>query len=1142
MAQTLQNQLLLAKSMNGIITFDDGAGTVISDGIVSTENLITDTMTSTNMVSTNMNATTVNATDVFSDNIGVTTLGATDITVTNDLIVPRTNYMLYPPMGPLGTTINLSVLVQNFDYDDIAGEFVIYSDAANQMVKVDLLNSQIKIQPNILYLTPQTKLSVQCNNIDISGIITITRIGKTALNTYLGSTINLNQLLQNLSFSENNRTFEIYSDKATFGSLVYFDCSLNYISFQPDRMNITSVAALNLACPQGYISFSNSDVIFNNSTLTIPRTSKTAVNTLLGSSININTLLQNCYFRTTPTRAFEIWDDAASGKMLEVDVSNNAVNINSTVTCNNGILPRASSSATDIQIGGVNQLQYRRSPSAYNVSIGENACRGYPAQPSWNTGVKNIGIGDSALQNIMGGSDNIAIGYQAMQICGNGATYGQTVTPYRNIAIGTGAQKTSLYGTDNIAIGYNCFPSNGSGTRNILLGSNVGGGLSDVADNVVIGSNAMAGTASDNGIVCIGSGAMQFASGSVNRGTFVGSEAGKNNASGGLNTFIGNNAGVNNTSGSQNVCLGTFAGRLSQVTGNYMTCIGYDSNCVQDNEFSIGSDSYSERAELTLPSKVRLSCNQTQTGVTISLTFRTNENVLLTDATTATINLPTPNTDKRSEGCKFYINRQVAGGDITINAPSGQTLALNKSDGTYTTSSSYIWSSRFNTITILCIGSTASGTTWLVLPTTIPQDSIQSFGAVSNVALAFNTNINVLITSTSTTSITLPTPTANNIGATFNIYKTYTGSNIISVVAPATQHILGDGVAAASYNFGYNQTYLILTCIASTGVITWTARGNGLYGINQQVVSNSSSVDYPLCFTTLSTSSSFNPIYGNSTLKYNPNSSLLTVSNLTVGGTLTASSLSASAVTINNQTASSTTQYLNFSTAVTGSLPINASTDLTYVPSTKILSLAGGSFELSKIKPSVIQFNNMPALITTATTLSFPLSGFYTFTMKTAASYIITLPEVTASTVGTQTFFKRIGGSEQDLNFARPNNQAVYIGRTSMTVATPTALIASTQVSCQLTAIQIGEAGAGTFTNVAGVNIFTINTQTSGTLAIGTRIYMGATLGYRIIASYQTGLGGTGSYTSLTVLATASTNVAYTNEAVYGWAVAQINS
>ena len=473
----------------------------------------------------------------------------------------------------------------------------------------------------------------------------------------------------------------------------------------------------------------------------------------------------------------------------------------------------------------------RQTSSLNNVGIGVDTLKGDadPAGYTYSTGSRNTAIGNYALMQQGSGNDNVAIGYQALQLTGlervNG---GLGVTPNRCVAIGAGSQKTNIYGSDNISIGYNCFPNNGGGTRNILLGSNAGVGLAGRDDNVIIGSNCM-GTASDNGIVCIGSGAMQFATGSVNRGTFVGSDAGRNNANGQLNTFIGNSAGIGNASGSQNVCLGTFAGRLSLATGIYMTCIGYDSNCVQSNEFSIGSDTFAERAELTLPNKTRLACNQSQTGTTITLSFRTNENVLLTDATTTTINLPTPNTDGRSEGCKFYINRKVAGVGITINAPSGQTIAYYQSNATYTSAGSYFLNAAAGSITFLCVGSTASGANWQAIPPTISQatDSIYlgttNPYSTSNLSITFggtttpnyhplfidNANLNYK-QSTATLTATNITSSGTIAGTTIT-GTAITGTNVTASTLLTTNNMQINGTFTKGNYQPYKQSQLLST-------------------------------------------------------------------------------------------------------------------------------------------------------------------------------------------------------------------------------------------------------------------------------------------------------------------------------------------
>ena len=109
----------------------------------------------------------------------------------------------------------------------------------------------------------------------------------------------------------------------------------------------------------------------------------------------------------------------------------------------------------------------------------------------------------------------------------------------------------------------------------------------------------------------------------------------------------------------------------------------------------------------------------------------------------------------------------------------------------------------------------------------------QVYVSDSTVFLSFGSNENVLITSTSTLAVKLPTPdtvTDKNIGCTFNIYKTYTGTNIITIIAPTGQSILGNGASGTTYSFGYNETYITVVCIDNTSTgVTWSVRSNGWF-------------------------------------------------------------------------------------------------------------------------------------------------------------------------------------------------------------------------------------------------------------------------------------------------------------------------
>jgi hypothetical protein len=74
MSQTLQNQILLAKSMNGIVSLSDGAGTTITNGSIITNDL------SGNSVSAN-------------------TFNIADLNLTGSLEVPAVNDITNPVSG-----------------------------------------------------------------------------------------------------------------------------------------------------------------------------------------------------------------------------------------------------------------------------------------------------------------------------------------------------------------------------------------------------------------------------------------------------------------------------------------------------------------------------------------------------------------------------------------------------------------------------------------------------------------------------------------------------------------------------------------------------------------------------------------------------------------------------------------------------------------------------------------------------------------------------------------------------------------------------------------------------------------------------------------------------------------------------------
>jgi len=582
MAQTLQNQITYAKSMNGLVTLTDGAGTVIENGSVTSNNITSDSITTNNMNATNM-------------------------------IVPRINTSLIPSFG---STVNLTNLVQNLSFNNTTRYFNFIGDTANPILAFDFANENVSLVGNVVNMYPS-----------------------------------------NLYFSSGNTQFT----------------------------NST-------------VSFPNSNVSFNSY---LPTSTVTP---------------SNSDDLTTKT-----YNDSTYGRLA---VANTFTEQN---TFQKGILPCSGTRTTDIQMGGNNQFQYRQATSEKNIGIGALTIEGdsNPAGQVYNVGKRNIAIGNSALKRLDGGNDNIAIGDQAMRDVGIQRVFGVGVTPYRCIALGSNTLQNCLYGTDHIGIGYNSLINSTTGVGNVCIGSNTGVAISSQNQNTIIGYNA-APTIDDNGVTIISYNACGAATGSFNGGTSVGSFSGYNCVNAQRCSFFGSYAGYGNVGGAYNSCFGYQAGYFSGATVNNTICLGYNSKAIQDYECVFGGEDITEQALLTLPNKTRLACNQSPTGVTINLSFRTNENVILTDTNTTTINLPTPHASSlRNVGCKFYITRSVTTtNNITINAPAGKTIGQMTVSGVMSSSASYTMKSGENNITILCINNT--GLSYLVTNQSYSQSADNS--------------------------------------------------------------------------------------------------------------------------------------------------------------------------------------------------------------------------------------------------------------------------------------------------------------------------------------------------------------------------------------------------------------------------------
>ena len=228
---------------------------------------------------------------------------------------------------------------------------------------------------------------------------------------------------------------------------------------------------------------------------------------------------------------------------------------------------------------GTNALSSLASGSSQNTALG------YSAGQSITTRIYNTFIGAYAGQYV-NQSRNTVIGAYAMR-----GTSGAT-TCVRNVAIGDQALQSVTTGNDSVVIGSSAGKSLTTGNKSVIIGSSAGYSVIVGTDNVYLGnSTGLYQTNSSN--VGIGSQALKGVSGS---------STGYNNVAVGISTLqavttgysnvaIGDGAGYSVTTGDRNVHIGAVAG-YNNSTANNQICVGYYSGYNSSGDGIIGLGQY----------------------------------------------------------------------------------------------------------------------------------------------------------------------------------------------------------------------------------------------------------------------------------------------------------------------------------------------------------------------------------------------------------------------------------------------------------------------------------------------------------------------------------------------------------------------
>ncbi|MBI1287155.1 MAG: hypothetical protein GC178_06200 [Flavobacteriales bacterium] len=238
---------------------------------------------------------------------------------------------------------------------------------------------------------------------------------------------------------------------------------------------------------------------------------------------------------------------------------------------------------------------------ALNVNTGtDNVAIGYQALLANTSGVKNTAVGKGTLSINTTGSYNTAMGYAMLNntvgdnntAIGDGALVANTIAD-NNTAVGGNAMFSNTTGENNTALGVESLANNTTGSKNTAVGLGALNANTTASFNTAIGWEAMYATTTGNNSTAAGHWALHDNTTGVGNVAF-GSHALRNNIVGDSNTAMGVNAGQSNT-GSNNVFLGNSSGSTNTGSGNVF--LGF-----QAGQNEVGSDKlYIDNSNIATP-------------------------------------------------------------------------------------------------------------------------------------------------------------------------------------------------------------------------------------------------------------------------------------------------------------------------------------------------------------------------------------------------------------------------------------------------------------------------------------------------------------------------------------------------------------
>jgi len=520
MSQTLQNQILLAKSMNGIVTLSDGAGTTITNGTINTSNVNTNNMTANNLTLSALDLNSSLTLEEY-DNIDIPAL--VDYM---SLWEKGHSYFEYLPQS-LATPTQDTELITRLFANNNYGRLTI----SNTWSATNNFTGGISVggvPTAVTYTTGGSNSNFNTDSqpfqfIDPTGYYNMA-YGTNALKSITtgdGNAAFGYGTLQNLTTGGSN---------VAFGNLSLTNCTTGILNlafgYNAGGVMVSSLATSCIGYNAGNSGFQGNYVnLFG-------------INSYIASSgLSYSTCLGTGSF-------IDANNQVALGTSADTIIIRGNTGLANTDSTNK-------IASTAFCQSAINRLLYQDSLG----NFGFNTTHYTNAPPA---GGGNFAIGNNALQKLTTGGYNTAVGNVSLRDCTTGS---------ENFCLGALSMYALTTGSFNVAVGVFCLP-NTNGSGNVGIGRYVAGGSSG-DNNVYIGYFAANSVGADGNNVGIG-GYVYPNIGAATNNVAVGGSAGAGLTTGTNNTFLGTSSSLS----SGTLTYATAIGAGSQATTSNSIYLG----------------------------------------------------------------------------------------------------------------------------------------------------------------------------------------------------------------------------------------------------------------------------------------------------------------------------------------------------------------------------------------------------------------------------------------------------------------------------------------------------------------------------------------------------------------------------------------